>query len=91
MSTAPRHKLVGGLLLICSLLSLLLFLQARYFAPQPGIDGQALAAAFMQGRFTGGAMVHSHLWHVGAIIVPGMLLLTAGLAAWNFRLCRRQI
>jgi hypothetical protein len=97
MITAPKHqRLIGGLLLICSLISLLMFLEWRYFAAPPGIDGQALAEAFstqsaqMYERFTGGALARSHLWHFSGAFVPAMLVLTAALAVWNFRLCRRQ-
>ena len=97
MNTAPKHhKLIGGLLLACSITSLLIFVECRYFAPPPGINGQALAAAFssqsvsLYERFTGGAIVRSHLWHFASALVPAMLVLTAALAVWNFRLCRRQ-
>ena len=90
MGAAQRHKLIGGLLLIWSVFSLLLFLRVTYFAAPLGIDGQAPEAALRCGRSMEGAMVQSNLRYVGRIIVLVVLLLTAGLAAWNLKLCRRQ-
>jgi hypothetical protein len=79
--------LISGLLLVCSVGSLLLFLQSRYLPTPPGIDGQALA---MYERFTGGVVERSHYWHFSRSFVPAILVLTAALAVWNFRLCRRE-
>jgi len=96
MSTPPKHhKLISSLLLICSLLSLILFIQIKYFPAPPGMDGQALTAALNSGQtayelFTRGAFQRSHfsdLWHS---VTPAMLIFTAALAAWNLSLCRSQ-
>ena len=99
MSISPKHHtLISGLLLICSVVSLLLFLQLRYYPAPPGISGQALAAAFSSGssplqmyeRYTGGTLTHSHFWQFSRSFVPAVLVLTVALAVWNFRMCRRQ-
>ena len=98
MSISPKHHtLISGLLLICSVASLLLFLQWRYYPAPPGINGQALAAAFsgssslqIYERFTGGTLVRSHFWQFSRSFVPAVLVLTVALAVWNFRICRRQ-
>ena len=89
MNTSPKHrKLISGLLLGCSVVSLLLYLLSAYLPTPPGINGQVLA---MYERFTGGVAEHSHFWYCSRSIVPAVLVLTAALAVWNFRICRRQI
>jgi hypothetical protein len=99
MSISPKHHtLISGLLLICSVVSLLLFLQLRYYPGPPGINGQALEAAFSSGssslqmyeRFTGGTLARSQFWLFSRSFVPAVLVLTIALAVWNFRICRRQ-
>jgi hypothetical protein len=98
MSTPKHHKWISGLLLICSVVSLLLFLQSKCFLRPPGIDGQALAAAFTSERsslelyslFTGSAIAHSQFSIVSGLLAPTILLLTSILALWNFGLWKRQ-
>ena len=95
MTTLKHHKWISGLLLICSVVSLLLFLQMRYFPTPPGIDGQALTAAFSSGHsmyelFTRGVMQRSHFSDLSQSLVPAILVLTVALALWNFGLWRRQ-
>jgi hypothetical protein len=88
MNTSPKHRqLISGLLLACSVVSLLLYLRMKYWAPPPGIGGQS--ALQMYERFTGGVLEGAPFWHFGSL-VPAILVLTAALAAWNFRQCRRQ-
>ena len=99
MNTSLKHRqLISGLLLVCSVVSLLLFFQLRYLPTPPGINGQALAAYFSGGHttalqmyelFTGGVLERYPFWHFSSL-VPAILVLTAGLAVWNYRLCRRQ-
>jgi hypothetical protein len=87
MNTSHKHRrLIGGLLLICSVGSLLLYLQARYLPP-PSANDQVLA---MYERFTGGVAERTYFWHFSRSFVPAVLALTAALAVWNFRLSRRQ-
>ena len=88
MSTSPKHrKLISSLLLVCSVGSLLLFLQSRYLPTPPGFEGQALA---MYERFTGGVVERSDFWHFSRNFVPAILVVTAALAVWNYRLFRRE-
>jgi len=91
MTTLKHHKWISGLLLISSVVSLLLFLQPRYFPTPPGMDGQALTAALRSGHsmyelFAGGAMQRSHFSDLSRSLVPAILVLTVALALWNFRL-----
>jgi hypothetical protein len=88
MNTSPKHRqLISGLLLVCSVVSLLLYLQLKFLATPPGIGGQS--AIQMYERFTGGVLERWPFWHFGSL-VPAILVLTAALAIWNYRLCRRQ-
>jgi hypothetical protein len=96
MNTTPKHhKWISSLLLICSLLSLMLFIQLKCFPTPPGSDGRALTAALNSGQslyemFAKGALQNSQFSDLGRCFVPAILVLTAALAAWNFSLCRRQ-
>jgi hypothetical protein len=88
MNTSPKHRqLISRLLLVCSVVSLLLYLQMKYWATPPGVGGQS--AIQIYERLTGGVLEGWSFWHFGSL-VPAILVLTAALAAWNFRLCRRQ-
>jgi hypothetical protein len=82
MNTSPKHRrLVSGLLLACSVVSLLLFFQLRYL-PTPSLQ--------MYEQFTGGTLRPYPFWLFTGSLVRGVLILTAALAVWNFRMCRRQ-
>jgi hypothetical protein len=96
MNTCPKHqRWISGLLLVSSVVSLLLFLQPRYFPTPPDMDGQALTAALSSGHsmyelFARGAMQRSHLSDLSRSLVPAILVLTVALALWTFGLWRRQ-
>ena len=82
MNTSPKHrKLISSLLLVCSVVSLLLFFQVRYL-PTPSLQ--------MYEQFSGGTLERYPLWLFSGSLVRVVLILTAALAVWNFRLCRRQ-
>ena len=98
MSTSSKdQRFISGLLLVCSVASLLLFLS--YAPKRPGIDGETLAAAFnthsvihMYELFAAGALERGHHFSLfNQTSVSAILILTAALALWNFALSRKEV
>jgi hypothetical protein len=93
MNTSYHHrKFISGLLLFCSIVSLLFYLQLRYLPTPFDFDHRGVGASLsdrqsviqMYEMFTAGRLEHHPFMHFGGSFVPAILVLTAGLAVWNY-------